>query len=135
LVSDRLQSEVKFSIFKINSIKIPFFSQEGRNAASLEIAEQYVHAFGNLARTNNTILLPTNTGDMSSMIASALAIYSNLQSKDRQGFLSQPTTTTSQTSPSSTPMIESSPLPNGSKPTSDLSAIRRAKKPTTEKDT
>jgi regulator of protease activity HflC (stomatin/prohibitin superfamily) len=117
LVSDRLQSE------------------EGRNAASLEIAEQYVHAFGNLARTNNTILLPTNTGDMSSMIASALAIYSNLQSKDRQGFLSQPTTTTSQTSPSSTPMIESSPLPNGSKPTSDLSAIRRAKKPTTEKDT
>lgn len=64
------------------------FLQQGRNAAALEIAEQYVHAFGNLARTNNTILLPSNTGDMSSMIASALSIYSNLQAKDRQGFLS-----------------------------------------------
>jgi hypothetical protein len=99
------------------------FLQEGRNAAALEIAEQYVHAFGNLARTNNTILLPSNTGDMSSMIASALAIYGNLQSKDRQGFLS----TTSKT-----PVIQSSPLPSSS---TDPSAIRHAKKPTTEKDT
>jgi len=113
MVSDRLRSE------------------EGRNAASLEIAEQYVRAFGNLARTNNTILLPSNTGDMSSMIASALAIYSNLQSKERQGFLSQPTTTTT----SQTPMIESSPHPTGSKPTHDVSAIRNTKKSTTEKDT
>jgi len=70
------------------------------------------------------------------MIASALAIYSNLQSKDRQGFLSQSTTTTaSQIPPSSKPMIESSPFSTGSKPTSDLSETRRAKKSTTEKDT
>ncbi len=68
---------------------------------------------------------------MSSMIASALAIYTNLQSKDRQGFLSQPTSTTTP----SKPMIESSPLPIGSKPTSDKSAIRHAKNPNTEKDT
>lgn len=65
---------------------------------------------------------------MSSMIASALAIYSNLHSKDRQGFLSQPTTTSSV----QTPVVESSPpsLPPGSKPTNDLSAIRRVKKDT-----
>ncbi len=71
---------------------------------------------------------------MSSMIASALAIYGNLHSKERQGF-SQSTTTTSQTLPLSTPIIESPSLPSGSKPTNDLSAIRRPKKPTTEKDT
>jgi hypothetical protein len=103
-----------------------FTFQEGRNAAALEIAEQYVHAFGNLARTNNTILLPSNTGDMSSMIASALAIYGNLQSKDRQGFLS-----------SSTPVIESSsssPVSNDSKSTVDSSVKRHIKKTTTEKD-
>ncbi len=63
---------------------------------------------------------------MSSMIASALAIYGNLQSKDRQGFLS---------STSQTPIIESSPLSNDSKPTNDPSTIRRVKKSTTEKDT
>ncbi|CAF0991663.1 unnamed protein product [Didymodactylos carnosus] len=78
-------------------------TEEGRNAASLQIAEQYVHAFGNLARTNNTILLPANTGDMSSMIASALAIYNNLHSKDRQGFL---THTNDRTELSATPAID-----------------------------
>jgi len=52
------------------------------------------------------------------MIASALAIYSNLQSKDRQGFLSQPTTK-AQTPPSSTPKIESSHFSTGSKPTTE----------------
>ncbi|CAF1648942.1 unnamed protein product [Rotaria magnacalcarata] len=72
-------------------------SEQGRNAASFQIAEQYVHAFGNLARTNNTILLPTNTGDMSSMVASALSIYKNLQTKDLQSFTSR------------SPAIESSP--------------------------
>jgi len=107
-------------------------NENGRNAASLQIAEQYVHAFGKLARTNNTILLPSNTGDMSSMIASALAIYSNLQSKDRQGFISQTTTPSS----SSTHVNESSPHPTtDSKPTIDIPSVRRAKKPITEKDT
>lgn len=52
---------------------------------------------------------------MSSMIASALAIYSNLNTKDRQGFVSQP-------SPPS--------LPTGSKPTINLSEIERTKKDT-----
>jgi hypothetical protein len=112
------------SLSEIQNLVFRF--QQGRNAAALEIAEQYVHAFGNLARTNNTILLPSNTGDMSSMIASALSIYGNLQSKDRQGFLS---------STSQTPAIESSPLPSGSKPNTDPPAAQQAKNPTTKKET
>ncbi|CAF1310328.1 unnamed protein product [Adineta steineri] len=107
-------------------------SEQGRNAASLQIAEQYVHAFSKLAKTNNTILLPSNTGDMSSMIASALSIYSNLQPKDRQGFLSQSTT---QTSSSSTPAIESSPSHFDSKSTGDKPVVQRTKKAMTDKDT
>ncbi|CAF0842144.1 unnamed protein product [Adineta steineri] len=107
-------------------------SEQGRNAASLQIAEQYVHAFSKLAKTNNTILLPSNTGDMSSMIASALSIYSNLQPKDRQGFLSQSTT---QTSSSSTPAIESSPSHFDLKSTGDKPVVQRTKKAMTDKDT
>ncbi|KAG2466429.1 STML2 protein, partial [Polypterus senegalus] len=42
--------------------------QNGNAAASLSIAEQYVKAFSNLAKQSNTILLPTNTGDISSMV-------------------------------------------------------------------
>jgi hypothetical protein len=41
----------------------------GSNAAALAVAEKYVTAFQSLARTNNTLILPANTGDVSSMVA------------------------------------------------------------------
>ncbi|CAN9504801.1 unnamed protein product [Ophioblennius macclurei] len=50
----------------------------GNAAASLTVAEQYVSAFSNLAKESNTILLPSNTGDISSMVSQAMTIYSTL---------------------------------------------------------
>lgn len=50
-------------------------SNEGRNAASMIVAEQYVNAFKKLARTNNTLILPSNAGDVSSVVGQAMAIY------------------------------------------------------------
>ena len=41
----------------------------GHNAANLAVAEKYVSAFSELAKTNNTLILPSNTGDVSSMVA------------------------------------------------------------------
>ena len=35
----------------------------------MRVAEQYIAAFGNLAKQGNTILLPTNTGDVTSMVS------------------------------------------------------------------
>jgi len=49
-------------------------STGGMEAVNLKVAEQYVTAFGNLAKTGNTLIVPANLSDMSSMIASALAI-------------------------------------------------------------
>ena len=46
----------------------------GEAAVSLRVAEHYVDAFGNLAKTNNSIIVPANMGDMSGLIASALQI-------------------------------------------------------------
>lgn len=43
--------------------------ENGQNAAALAVAEKYVTAFGELARTNNTLILPANTGDVSNMVA------------------------------------------------------------------
>ncbi|XP_022097456.1 stomatin-like protein 2, mitochondrial [Acanthaster planci] len=57
--------------------------KDGNNAASLNVAEQYVAAFSNLAKTGNTILLPSNTGDISSMVGQAMAIYGNLSNQPR----------------------------------------------------
>ncbi|XP_029476434.1 stomatin-like protein 2, mitochondrial [Oncorhynchus nerka] len=52
--------------------------QNGNAAASLSVAEQYVSAFSKLAKESNTILLPSNSGDISGMVTQAMAIYGSL---------------------------------------------------------
>ncbi|SHG70350.1 SPFH domain-containing protein [Massilia sp. CF038] len=46
----------------------------GHDAVNLKVAEQYVNAFAHLAKTNNSIIVPANMGDMSGLIASAMQI-------------------------------------------------------------
>lgn len=46
----------------------------GMDAVNLKVAEQYVNAFANLAKTGNTLIVPANLSEMSTMIASALKI-------------------------------------------------------------
>ena len=53
-------------------------SQKGTSAANLAVAENYVKAFGNLAKSSNTLMLPGNAGDISSMVTQALSIYKKL---------------------------------------------------------
>ncbi|EHP37601.1 protein QmcA [Cupriavidus basilensis OR16] len=48
-------------------------------AEDLKVAEEYVSAFGNLAKQGNTLIVPGNLGDMSTMIASALQIVKGQQ--------------------------------------------------------
>jgi regulator of protease activity HflC (stomatin/prohibitin superfamily) len=52
--------------------------QHGMNAVSMSVAEQYIAAFSNLAKETNTVLLPSNTGDISSMVTQAMTIYKTL---------------------------------------------------------
>merc|ERR1712202_59222 len=51
------------------------------NSASLAVAENYVNAFGNLAKASNTLLLPANVGDVTGMVSQALAIYKKLDTE------------------------------------------------------
>ncbi|MBC3830648.1 MULTISPECIES: SPFH domain-containing protein [Undibacterium] len=46
----------------------------GADAVNLKVAEQYVAAFANLAKTNNSIIVPANMSDMSGLIASAMQV-------------------------------------------------------------
>lgn len=55
----------------------------GSNAAALAVAEKYVSAFQELAKTNNTLILPSNTGDVSAMVAQAMGIYKQLAVADK----------------------------------------------------
>jgi len=46
----------------------------GSDAVNLKVAEQYVEAFGKLAKTNNSIIIPANLGDIGGLIATALQV-------------------------------------------------------------
>jgi len=53
----------------------------GLAAVNLQVAENYVEAFGKLAKEGNTLILPGNLSDMGSMIASAMTIIKNTNGK------------------------------------------------------
>ena len=53
----------------IEKIAAAIESPGGSEAVNLRIAEQYVDQFGNLAKTNNTLIIPNNLSDVGGMVA------------------------------------------------------------------
>ncbi|MSP95829.1 MAG: paraslipin [Betaproteobacteria bacterium] len=51
----------------------------GMNAANLKVAELYVNAFAHLARTNNTLIVPANLGDMATLVTSAMTMLERVK--------------------------------------------------------
>jgi regulator of protease activity HflC (stomatin/prohibitin superfamily) len=56
-------------------------TQGGSEAVSLKIAEQYVSAFGNLAKLGTTVVVPASVNDAGSMVAQALGIFNSMREK------------------------------------------------------
>jgi len=46
----------------------------GMNAANLKVAQQYVEAFANLAKTSNTLIVPTTASDVAGFVATAMTV-------------------------------------------------------------
>lgn len=46
----------------------------GNTAVNLKVAEQYIEAFSNLAKTNNTLIVPGNLSDISGLVGSVMKI-------------------------------------------------------------
>ena len=51
----------------------------GENAVALRIAEKYIEAFKSLAKTNNTMLIPSDTGNVSGIVSQILVTYSQIK--------------------------------------------------------
>jgi regulator of protease activity HflC (stomatin/prohibitin superfamily) len=47
----------------------------GLQAVNLKVAEQYVAAFANLAKTNNTVIVPANLSDLAGLVTSAMTVF------------------------------------------------------------
>jgi regulator of protease activity HflC (stomatin/prohibitin superfamily) len=44
----------------------------GQEAANLRVAEQYMNEFGKLAKTSNTLVIPSNVSDLTGMVTAAM---------------------------------------------------------------
>ena len=53
----------------------------GEQAANLDVAKQYVKEFGNLAKENNTLIIPSDVNNVSSMLATAMSVIDKTKKK------------------------------------------------------
>lgn len=51
----------------------------GLQAVNLKVAEKYVEAFSGIARTGNTLIVPSNMADLSTLIAGAMSVVKSQQ--------------------------------------------------------
>ena len=55
----------------------------GMSAANLKVAELYIGAFSQLARTNNTLIVPSNVSDVAGLVASAMTVLEGAKAGER----------------------------------------------------
>jgi len=67
----------------LRAISKAISEENGLNAVNLRIAEQYLTAFGNLAKLNNTIILPSNLSDISGIVATATSVFNEIRDKKK----------------------------------------------------
>jgi regulator of protease activity HflC (stomatin/prohibitin superfamily) len=65
----------------LRAISSAISEENGLNAVNLRIAEQYLMAFGNLAKTNNTLIIPSNLTDIAGIIATATSVFNETKDK------------------------------------------------------
>ena len=58
----------------IEKIALAIQKENGLQAGNLRIAEQYIQEFGKLARTNNTMIIPSTLSDVGGFIAAAKGV-------------------------------------------------------------
>jgi regulator of protease activity HflC (stomatin/prohibitin superfamily) len=46
----------------------------GMEAANLKVAQEYIHAFSELAKQSNTLIIPANTSDIASLVTTAMTV-------------------------------------------------------------
>ena len=53
----------------------------GASAVAMKLGESYIHALSLMASKNNTMIVPANVNDPSSMIAQGLAVFKNISAQ------------------------------------------------------
>jgi regulator of protease activity HflC (stomatin/prohibitin superfamily) len=65
----------------INKVATSIKEQGGIEALNMRLAEQYITQFGNLAKTTNTIIMPSNVADVAGIIATAMSTVKEVEAR------------------------------------------------------
>ena len=69
-----IKSVADASAQSIRLVAAAILEKGGYEAVQLQVAEKYIEQFGNLAKTNNTMIIPANLSDVSAVIATAMSV-------------------------------------------------------------
>ncbi|MBX3714568.1 MAG: SPFH/Band 7/PHB domain protein [Burkholderiales bacterium] len=58
----------------VRSVAAAIGTEGGMQAANLKVAELYIGAFGNLAKAGNTLIVPSNLTDVSTLVSTAMTV-------------------------------------------------------------
>ncbi len=81
--ASEIEQVAKATANGLRAISAAISEENGLNAVNLRIAEQYLGAFGKLAKENNTIILPSNLADISSIVATATSVFNEVKDKKK----------------------------------------------------
>jgi regulator of protease activity HflC (stomatin/prohibitin superfamily) len=82
--ASEIEQVAKATATGLRAIALAISEENGLNAVNLRIAEQYLIGFGNLAKTNNTIILPSNLTDVAGIVATASSMFNELKDKQKK---------------------------------------------------
>ena len=81
--ASEIEQVAKATANGLRAISLAISEENGLNAVNLRIAEQYLGAFGNLAKQNNTMILPSNLSDIAGVVATATSVFSEIRDKKK----------------------------------------------------
>ena len=81
--ASEIEQVAKATANGLKAIALAISEENGLNAVNLRVAEQYLGAFGNLAKQNNTLILPANLSDIGSIVATATSVFNEVKDKKK----------------------------------------------------
>jgi regulator of protease activity HflC (stomatin/prohibitin superfamily) len=81
--ASEIEQVAKATANGLRAIALAISEENGLNAVNLRVAEQYLVGFANLAKQNNTVILPTNLTDVAGIVATATSMFNEIKDKKK----------------------------------------------------
>jgi len=81
--ASEIEQVAKATANGLKAIALAISEENGLNAVNLRVAEQYLLGFANMAKQNNTIVLPANLTDVAGIVATATSMFNEIKDKKK----------------------------------------------------